>query len=98
MPTTKVLICGMPAKPAIAAAAASATWLRVHPVGTPSVTSRTAAVRMPICCIVYWRAYWIAPVSAGVVGVPPFGMLAAIAILIGAALPGSGAIATVGVA
>src|SRR5882672_7819883 len=88
-PTTYVFTEGVPAKPAPAAAVALATVL-LHPVGRPSVTSKTAAVRAPACCMVYAVAYWIAPVSAGVVGVLPFGIVAATAATNACEFPGNG--------
>src|SRR5690348_869809 len=79
------------------AAIAAAGMLLLQPFGRPSVTNTTEAAR-PGVFMVYCVAYCNAPWSAGTVGVLPLGMSPAMAPLIALALPGSAAIATLGMA
>src|SRR5579859_3789596 len=82
---------------AICATIAAPLTVLLQPFGMPSVMKTTAAPR-PGVIIVYCRAYWMAPLRAGTVGVLLPGMSAPMAAVIAFALPGKGAIATVGIA
>ena len=71
-PITKVGTAGVPAAPAAATAAMPGMSTGVHSVGRPSVTSTTATLRSGVA-VARACADWIAPDSAGPVGVSPSG-------------------------
>jgi hypothetical protein len=83
------------------AAAMLATWetpatLLLHELGSPSV-ARAMAVRRPVM-VSRAFAYWTAPCSAGIVGVPPSGSVPLMAAMKAGATPGSAAMGTGGLA
>jgi hypothetical protein len=86
----------MPSVAAMRAASATVCTVLLQSLGRPSVARAMAARRPSI--ISRCLAYWIAPCIAGRVGVPPPGLVAAMAAVKAGATPGSSAMGTAGVA